>query len=74
MQYIMRADARRRFTFGVAIENKTRAWFCCRQVVLVSEHFNFLEVRGSFLDFVSSHTLRRRILSNGCPTDTRYNR
>lgn len=38
--------------FGhVTTENtKTRAWFCCREVVLVSEHFNFLEVRGSFLD------------------------
>jgi hypothetical protein len=62
----MRTDARRRFTFGITIENtKTRAWFCCRQVVLVSEQFNFLEVRGSFLDFASSHTLRGRILSNG---------
>ncbi|KIM42727.1 hypothetical protein M413DRAFT_26731 [Hebeloma cylindrosporum] len=44
MQQIMRYDARRRFTFGVTIENTTtRVWFCNRQTVLVSEAFDFME-------------------------------
>lgn len=56
MQHIMRADARRRFTFGVTIENTTtRAWFCCRQAVLVSQRFNFLEVRVSFLNYIITY-------------------
>jgi len=66
MQHIMRTDARLRFTFDVTIENTTtRAWFCCRQVVLVSQRFNFLEVHVSFLDFASSLTLGCKSLSNG---------
>jgi hypothetical protein len=42
----MRDDLRRRATFGMTIENTTtRLWFCCRSMVLVSEAFNFIDVR-----------------------------
>jgi hypothetical protein len=39
-------DPRRRATFGMTIENtKTRVWFCCRSLVVVSQAFNFIAVR-----------------------------
>jgi hypothetical protein len=42
---MMNVDRRRRFAFGITIENTdTRIWFCCRQTVLVTRRFNFMEV------------------------------
>ncbi|KAF9806331.1 hypothetical protein IEO21_08711 [Rhodonia placenta] len=43
MHHCMREDARRRFTYGLTIENKTmRMWFCSRTELLVSEPINFI--------------------------------
>ena len=43
---MMHDDMRHRASFGMTIENATtRVWFCCRSVVIVSEAFNFIEVR-----------------------------
>lgn len=37
----MREDARRRFTFGITIEDtSTRFWFASRSIVLASEPFD----------------------------------
>ena len=42
---MMNVDHRRRFAFGVTIENTdTRIWFCCRQIVLVTRPFDFMRV------------------------------
>jgi len=42
----MRDDVRRRASFGMTVENSTtRVWFCCRSSVVVSEAFNFIDVR-----------------------------
>jgi hypothetical protein len=42
----MQEDPRRRATFGMTIENSTtRVWFCCRSSVIVSEAFDFIDVR-----------------------------
>jgi hypothetical protein len=42
----MRDDARHRASFGMTIENTTtRLWFCCRSMVIVSEAFDFINVR-----------------------------
>jgi hypothetical protein len=42
----MREDPRRRFVFGLTIENTTvRLWFCSRSDALVSLPFNFVKVR-----------------------------
>lgn len=44
MHQCMREDPRRRFTFGLTIENKEmRLWFCSRAQLLVSEGINFLQ-------------------------------
>ncbi|OSX58035.1 hypothetical protein POSPLADRAFT_1061121 [Postia placenta MAD-698-R-SB12] len=44
MHQCMREDPRRRFTFGLTIENKEiRLWFCTRAQLLVSEGINFLQ-------------------------------
>ena len=43
---MMHDDARHRASFGMTIENATaRVWFCCRSVLIVSEEFNFMDVR-----------------------------
>lgn len=48
MNYCMVEDPQRRFTFGFTIEDtEMRMWFCCREIVLVSEDFNFLTVSKS---------------------------
>lgn len=45
----MRDDVRRRASFGMTIEGViTRVWFCCRAMVVVSEEFNFINVRIFF--------------------------
>src|SRR5882762_9752343 len=50
MQHVMRDDPCRRATFGMTIENSTtRAWFCCRSSVIISEAFNFIAVCVFFL-------------------------
>jgi hypothetical protein len=42
---MMNVDRRRRFAFGVTIENTdTRIWFCCRQIVFVTRRFDFMKV------------------------------
>ena len=42
---MMNIDRRRRFAFGVTIENTdTRIWFCCRQIVFVTHCFDFMKV------------------------------
>lgn len=41
----MNVDHRRRFTFGITVENKdTRIWFACRQIVFVTEKFDINKV------------------------------
>ena len=46
MHHIMRSDPRRRFAFGITIEDLTmRLWFCDRALVLVSEPINLHQVR-----------------------------
>ena len=63
MQHVMHADARHHFTFGVTIENTTtHAWFCCHQVVLVLQWFNFLEVRVSFLNYIITYLALQELL------------
>jgi hypothetical protein len=48
----MREDARRRFTFGITIEDtQTRFWFTSRSVILVSTPFDFMTVSVSQLSF-----------------------
>lgn len=45
-QHIMENDPRRRFTFGVTIENtSTRLWYFSRSHIMVTEPFNFNAVR-----------------------------
>ena len=45
LHHIMRIDHRRRFAFGTTIENTdTRIWFCCREIVFVTHHFDFMKV------------------------------
>ena len=42
---MMNVDHRRRFAFGVTIENTdTRIWFCCRQIVFITDCFDFMKV------------------------------
>ena len=46
MHHIMREDARRRFTFGFTIENRTmRLWYADRSEILISDFFDFISVR-----------------------------
>ena len=45
LHHMMFVDHRRRFTFGTTIENTdTRIWFCCRQIVFVTQPFDFMKV------------------------------
>jgi hypothetical protein len=45
----MQDDLRHRASFGMTIENcMTRVWFCCRSLVVVSEPFDFIDVRVLF--------------------------
>ena len=45
LHHMMNVDRRRRFAFGVTIENTdTRIWFCCRQIVFVTHRFDFMKV------------------------------
>ncbi|KJA23921.1 hypothetical protein HYPSUDRAFT_86460 [Hypholoma sublateritium FD-334 SS-4] len=57
MHHLMNVDNRRRFTFGITIENVTvRVWFCSRQVVLVSKPFDFMKTPEYLIwIFVSLH-------------------
>lgn len=49
----MREDATRRFTFAFTIENRTmRLWFASRSEILVSESFDFMDVR---IDILTTH-------------------
>jgi hypothetical protein len=42
----MRTDPCRRFAFGITVENThTRVWLCHRAGMVVSEGFNFMEVK-----------------------------
>ncbi|KAK7433988.1 hypothetical protein VKT23_020452 [Stygiomarasmius scandens] len=44
MQQIMSLDPRRRFTYGLIVDDiKARFWFCCRGLLLATEGFNFME-------------------------------
>ena len=44
LHHMMHVDRRRRFAFGVTIENTdTRIWFCCRQIVLVTHRFDLMK-------------------------------
>ncbi|KAN0109363.1 hypothetical protein V8E52_009407 [Russula decolorans] len=44
LQQVMRDDPRRRFSFGITIQNSTtRVWFCCRSFVVVSKEFDFIK-------------------------------
>ncbi|KAI0916496.1 hypothetical protein AcV5_002974 [Taiwanofungus camphoratus] len=57
MEHCMRDDPRRRFTFGLTIEDtQMKLWFCSRAELLVSEPFNFIEehtiVAHIFLSFL----------------------
>ena len=45
LHHIMNVDPRRRFAFGTNIENTdTRIWFSCRQIVFVTQKFDFMKV------------------------------
>ena len=45
LHHMMNVDRRRRFAFGVTIENTdTRIWFCCRQIIFVTHRFCFMKV------------------------------
>ena len=49
---MMNVDHRRRFAFGVTIENTdTRIWFCCRQIIFVTRPFDFMKVNFGLLYF-----------------------
>ncbi|KAI0916492.1 hypothetical protein AcV5_002972 [Taiwanofungus camphoratus] len=57
MEHCMRDDPRRRFTFGLTIEDtQMKLWFCSRAGLLVSEPFNFIEEHATvtciFLSFL----------------------
>ena len=49
---MMNVDCRRRFAFGVTIENTdTRIWFCCRETVFVTQRFDFMKVSLDYVYF-----------------------
>jgi len=51
----MRSDPRRRFAFGITIEDlMMRLWFCDRALVLVSEPIDLHQVRVALSLSVSS--------------------
>ncbi|KAF9802212.1 hypothetical protein IEO21_09942 [Rhodonia placenta] len=52
MHHCMREDARRRFTYGLTIENRTmRMWFCSRTELLVSEPIDFMSEHHKVVHF-----------------------
>ncbi|EED77915.1 predicted protein [Postia placenta Mad-698-R] len=52
MHHCMREDARRRFTYGLTIENRTmRIWFCSRTELLVSEPIDFMSAHHEVVHF-----------------------
>src|ERR1700678_4762661 len=61
LHHVMNVDRRRRFAFGVTIENTdTRIWFCCRQTVFVTRRFDFMKVSIRLLPlctFADGHLL-----------------
>ncbi|KAF8966229.1 hypothetical protein BDZ97DRAFT_2074195 [Flammula alnicola] len=55
LHHMMNIDHRRRFAFGVTIENTdTRVWFCCRQIVFVTRPFDFMNEPAILIRLVSS--------------------
>ena len=60
---MMNVDRRRRFAFGVTIENTDmRIWFCCRQIVFVTHRFDFMMVNfGLCLHLLCTFTDQSRI-------------
>ncbi|KJA27032.1 hypothetical protein HYPSUDRAFT_198334 [Hypholoma sublateritium FD-334 SS-4] len=55
LHHIMHTDHRRRFTFGLTIENRnTRIWFCCRQIVIVSQPFDFSKDASKLIHLITS--------------------
>ncbi|KAI0916700.1 hypothetical protein AcV5_003114 [Taiwanofungus camphoratus] len=54
MHHCMREDPRRRFTFGLTIEDtNTRLWFCSRAEIMVTQPFNFMTDHDTFTHFLS---------------------
>ncbi|KAF9807203.1 hypothetical protein IEO21_08318 [Rhodonia placenta] len=52
MHHCMREDARRRFTYGLTIENRTmRMWFCSRTELLVSKPIDFMSQHHEVVHF-----------------------
>ncbi|EED77333.1 predicted protein [Postia placenta Mad-698-R] len=52
MHHCMREDARRRFTYGLTIENRTmRMWFCSRIELLVSKPLDFMSEHHKVVHF-----------------------
>ncbi|EED78862.1 predicted protein [Postia placenta Mad-698-R] len=52
MHHCMREDARRRFTYGLTIENRTmRMWFCSRTELLVSKPIDFMSEHHKVVHF-----------------------
>ncbi|KAF8909747.1 hypothetical protein CPB84DRAFT_1765365 [Gymnopilus junonius] len=53
--HVMRNDARRRFTFGLTIEETdTRMWFFNRQAVRVSQSFNYMTEPKHLIHYILS--------------------
>ncbi|EED78588.1 predicted protein [Postia placenta Mad-698-R] len=52
MHHCMREDARRRFTYGLTIENRTmRMWFCSRTELFVSKPIDFITAHHEVVHF-----------------------
>ncbi|EED84056.1 predicted protein [Postia placenta Mad-698-R] len=52
MHHCMREDARRRFTYGLTIENRTmRMWFCSRTELFVSKPIDFISAHHEVVHF-----------------------
>ncbi|KAF8811240.1 hypothetical protein BYT27DRAFT_7184620 [Phlegmacium glaucopus] len=55
LHHMMNVDRRRRFAFGVTIENTdTRIWFCCRQIVFVTHRFDFMKEPAKLIRLITS--------------------
>ncbi|KJA13396.1 hypothetical protein HYPSUDRAFT_195778 [Hypholoma sublateritium FD-334 SS-4] len=55
LHHVMNTDHRRRFAFGITIENTiARVWYCCRQIVMVSTPFNFITEPQMFIKIFTS--------------------
>ncbi|KAF8811241.1 hypothetical protein BYT27DRAFT_7336283 [Phlegmacium glaucopus] len=55
LHHMMNIDHRRRFAFGVTIENTdTRIWFCCRQMIFVTRRFDFMKEPAKLIRLISS--------------------